>query len=164
MIKKEITVNDFITEVENSYLKYFTNSKIIVKLDTRLYKNIYVKCLLSNNINECSSRIIENDMMSISFMIDQEGRELNKDINTESVLPTNLQIKVLDNSYLIKPENQYLCYSRRKLNYRKTKGDAKKIINTLDKYFNKLHEELKKDIENNNIHDNHIDLLKSKLI
>lgn len=162
-MKNKLTVNELLQGIEKSYRKYFTDSKCIVQLDTKLYNSIFIKCLMANNKNEVHGGYFENDMLHISFMIDAEGKELDKTITIDSVLPENLQIKVLDNSYLIKPENNYLCYSSRKLSYRKTKGNADKLLKTFDKWFKKLSEELKKDIESNNIHDDHINLLNSKI-
>lgn len=161
---ENIKVGEFLNEIEGTYNKYFTDSKCIAKLNTSLYNSISVKCLLANNKSECINGYFENDMFSISFLIDVDGKELDKSISLDSVLPKNLQIQVLDNSYLIKPNDKYLCYSRRKLSYRKTKGDGEKLLKTFDKWFKKLSDELKNDINNSNIHDNHINLLTSKLI
>lgn len=163
MTNKNIIMKDFLQEIEKTYGKYFTNSKCVVEFGS-LYKSIYVRCYLVNNKNESINNIVQNDMFSISFSIKTENGEFSKDINLESLVPENLVIEVTDNSYTIKPELQYMAYGRRKLNYRKTKGDSTKLLKTFDKYFKKLSEELKKDIEENNIHDNHIQLLKEKLI
>lgn len=163
-MENKITVQDFLENIQKSYGKYFTDSRCVVGLNKSLYRSISVRCLLSNNNSEVASGIWQNDMFSVAFMIDIEGKEFDKDITLDSEIPKNLELKVLDNSYLIKPQDKYLCYSSRKLRYRKTKGDATKILSTLDKYFKKLNEELKKDIDNKEIHDKHIELLKSKII
>jgi len=163
-MENNMTVQNFLENIQKSYGKYFTDSRCLVGLNKSLYRSISVRCLLSNNNSEVANGIWQNDMLSVAFMIDVEGKEFDKDITLNSEVPNNLELKILDNSYLIKPQDKYLCYSRRKLRYRKTKGNATKILNTLDKYFQKLNEELKKDIANEEIHDNHIELLKSKIV
>lgn len=157
-------VNEFLKEIEGNYNKYFTNSKCHTKLSTSLYHDIDVRCYLANNENECVNGYWENDMLSIIFSIETEEGEFPKDVNLYSDIPENLILKIHDKSYLLKSENQYLAYGRKNLSFRKTKGNSKKLINTLDKYFKKLHDELLNDIEKDNIHKDHISLLKNKII
>lgn len=163
-MKNQLTVNELLQGIEESYRNYFTDSKCIAKLNTNLYSSISVKCLLANNRSEVANGYYENDMFNIAFMIDAEGKEFSKDITIDSVLPDNLQISIIDKGYLIKPDNKYMCYGSRKLNFRKTKGDPAKLLKVFDKWFSKLYEELKNDIANDNIHSEHINLLNEKLI
>lgn len=157
-------VQDFLNEVENTYSKYFTNSRCEVTLSTKLYRDIYIRCYLANNKRECANGYFENDMFNICFMLDTENGELEKSITLVSELPNNLRLKSVSKGYLTKPENDYLAYSHRNLSFRKTTGDYKKILKSLDSFFSKLSTQLKKDISEDNIHKHHIDLLKSKLI
>ena len=69
----------------------------------------------------------------------------------------------LNSSYLIKPTNEYMVYGRRRLPFRKTRGDEDKIITTFKKYVGNLHKALLEDLEQGNIHENHITLLKQKI-
>lgn len=161
---ENITVRDFLNEVKETYSNYFTDSKCDTRLITNLYNSIFINCYLANNKSECINGYFENDMFNVMFTIDTENGAFGKDIDLDSELPSNLKLEAKYKSYYIKPENEYLAYSSRKLNFRKTKGDYKKIINSLDKFFDRLSEELKTDLANDKIHSNHIDLLKEKLI
>ena len=153
-------VNQLLESIKENYKKEFPNSIIKAEFNNSLgsYKSIYVKCYLAGNKDEFMHGIPQNDMFNITFF----GHSLPKELEIDSELPENFSLECSDKSYLIKPDSQYLCYSRRKLSYRKTAG-AEKNIKSLDKFFKKLKEELQKDLENNNIHDNHIELLKEKL-
>lgn len=152
-------VNQFLETIKESYVKEFPNSKIIAKVNKGLGTSIYIKCYLAGSKEELYNGIAQNDMFNITFWM----HEQNENISIEGELPENLYLECTEKSYLIKPDTEYMCYGRRKLSYRKIAG-AEKIINSLDKFFKKLRLELEKDIENNNIHDNHINLLKEKLI
>ena len=152
-------VNQFLETIKESYKKEFPESMIIAKVNKGLGNSIYIKCYLAGNEKEFHNGISQNDMFSITFWM----HKLSNEINLESELPENLYLECSDKSYLIKPDTEYMCYSRKNLSYRKTLG-SEKIIKSLDKFFKKLRSELEKDIKENNIHDSHIQLLKEKLI
>ena len=65
--------------------------------------------------------------------------------------------------YLVKPTNKYNYYESKKVAFRKTQGNADKIITTFKKYVENLHKALVEDLKQGNIHENHITLLKQKL-
>ena len=88
-------------------------------------------------------------MFSISFVI----REKNDTYDFEN----------LSKSYLIKPQNKYLAYSRTMLKFRKINGDEQKIAKGFEKFIKNLKEQLQSDINNDLIHKNFIELLKSKI-
>lgn len=159
MIMKELT-----QEIERSYNKYFKNSKCFVNFSKNLYSSISINCFLANNKEELTNGYWENDMFSIRFSIDTERGQFSKDIDINSEVPENLKLEANAKSYVLRPSVSYMAYDRKKLSFRKTIGDSKKIIATLDKFFKKLHEELEKDLQLNLIHDNHKNLLIEKLI
>jgi hypothetical protein len=68
------------------------------------------------------------------------------------------------NYYTTKPQNKYCVYSNSYLPFRKQKGTPEKLLNILDAYFAILNKALKEELNNNNIHDNYIAILKEKLI
>ena len=118
--------------------------------------NINIRCFLSKDETECSNRIRLNDMFSIALTISLP------DLCEE--LPENLTLEYSYKSYLTKPTNEFCVYGRRQLKTRKTKGTPEKIIKDIDKFFNNLYSCLLEDINNNNIHENHITLLNQKII
>ena len=65
--------------------------------------------------------------------------------------------------YNVKPTNKYLVYENKKVAFRKTQGNEEKIITTFKKYVEKLHNALVEDLEQGNIHENYIELLKKKI-
>ena len=98
-------------------------------------------------------------MFRITFNISLHGKF---DYDNDE-LPEELVMEAWANSYLIKPDNTYLCYESRKIPYRKTKGSAEKLIATADKFFGKLYDMVLEDFNNGNIHDNYIELVKENL-
>lgn len=154
---------EFIEQIKNSYNTYFEDSKIFIRLSTNLYRSIDFSCFLANNKNELSGGYWENDMLSIRFSIDTEQGQFNKNIDLESELPENLKLETWDKSYLLAPTNKYMAYDRKQLKFRKTKGNDIKLLKTIDKFFNYLHDEIENDLENNLIANNYIDLVKEKL-
>jgi hypothetical protein len=162
----KMNITEFKTQLEKSYAKYFTNSKIKIQ-NNCLGEGFNISCYLVNNIDEAINRIIQNDMFNISFEIITQTDNSNyfkPKITTLAELPQGLVLNIWHKSYITKPDNKYYVYGRKYLNYRKQKGTAEKILIILDKYFSMLNSELKKEIQNNNIHDNFIELLKTKLI
>ena len=155
-------MNELITNIENSYYRYFPDSKIFVKFST-FYPSISVKCYLAGDKTENISNYWNNDILNIQFMISGENfREFSRDINQES----ELNIVSLENnykSYHIKPDSPYMVYSRRKLSFRKVQGNSEKIIKSLDDFFKKLKKSLLDDLNNGNIHKNHLDIARVKL-
>ena len=156
-------------EITKEYNKILPNSKIRFMDFTVYHKNInneYVKkidsitvrCFLAKDQSECINNYFDNDMFNISFNIKFKNNIYhNTDILQDMILIN------YNKSYLIKPDNQYMAYSRTMLAFRKTEGDAKKIIKALSKFFSNLKTSLTDDYNNNVIHDNHIELLKAKL-
>lgn len=159
-------MNDFIEEVEKSYMKNFPESSCFVRYNGNLWRSISIDCKIAKNIDEVANRIWMNDMLHISFSIATDKGQLPKGIEESSELPENLMLEVERKFYMIKPiaSEPYVAYSSRSLSFRKTKGNAEKIIKTLDKYFKTLREQLEKDLSDGAISDSHIELLKSKLV
>jgi len=156
-------INELMQAIENTYSKHFPLSRISVDYVGNIYRSISIVCYLAGDSTEVYNKIWRNDMLNIRFSIDAESGEFEKGTTEESELPENLKIEVNCKNYLIKPNNSHLVYSRRELKYRKTKGNAKKIIATLDKYFIKLKLQLQEDLKDEMITDNHKELVLTKI-
>lgn len=161
-MNKQTTIKEFLNLVENTYNKHFPNSICQATLYKGLGTSISINCYLAGNKEELINGYVQNDMFSIRFWMHENENNL-QNATLETILNDNLKIECDAKSYTIKPDNDYMCYGRKKLSYRKTTGDYTKILKSLDKFFSKLKDELKKDLEDNKIHDNFKELLVNKI-
>lgn len=155
--------SELIKAIETTYGKYFPDSKIDVILSSSLYRVIYVKCYLAGNNSEVSNGIWDNDILNVLFTIlGENSAQLPKGINQD----TELSVISLENEhkdYLTKPESKFFVYGKRGLSFRKVQGIPEKIVKSLDVFFARMKESLQNDLNNNNIHDNHVKTVNSKL-
>lgn len=161
-MNKQITVNEFMQLVKETYSKQFPNSICEVNLFKCLGTSITINCYLAGDKKELYNGYVQNDMFSIDFWMHESENGL-KGATLESVMSDNLLIECRAKSYRIKPDNKYICYSSRNLSYRKTSGDYTKIIKSLEKFFIRLKTQLNKDLEENQIHDEFKQLVIKKL-
>ena len=137
-----------LTEV---YEGIFKNSKIAITKNSFSGDNVlWVQLLLAQNEQEEINGYFCNDMFSILFKITK----------TEE---NNYIIENENSRYLVKPTNKYLVYESKKVAFRKTQGNEDKIITTFKKYVGNLYKALLEDLEQGNIHENHLELVKEKL-
>lgn len=135
-------------QLKEIYIKYFKNSKIdVITMSNNKY---YIRLLLAQNEREEINGYFDNDMFNINFRLYINDEN---DFTLENVI----------SRYFIKPTNQYLVYESKKVSFRKTKGNKDKILQSFEKYVQKLYTELTEDLKNGNIHNNHIELLTKKL-
>ncbi len=127
-------VDAFLEEVERLYHRYFPRSRIDAVAPRILGRySIFIRCYLAGDGKEVPYGIWDNDMFNVRFHIDlTDDRQFYDPIVLESRV-----------SFIwIKPESQYLAFSRAKVPFRKTKGDTRKILQALDKYFARLKDTL----------------------
>ena len=133
------------------YNEVFKNSKIEISKNSFSGNNVlWVQLYLAQNENEEINGYFINDMFSILFKITK-------------VEENNYIIENEHSRYNVKPTNKYLAYENKKVAFRKTQGNEEKIITTFKKYVGKLHNALVEDLEQGNIHENYIELLKKKI-
>lgn len=157
-----MNTKNFMREIEKTYNKHFPLSKCFVNY-SGFYRSISVSPVLAGNRDEVSNGIWENDILNIRFLIDNNGNEFGNDV-FEGDLPETITLECDGKSYMIKPDNQYMAYGRRKLSFRKVQGNAEKIIFALDKFFASLKKSLSEDLNADNIHDKkHLEICKAKL-
>ena len=162
-----MNVAQFKDELKRVYAKYFEGSALRIESTHGIYRNIVIQCFLIKDSTEAINRIAMNDMFRISFSITHNGNEFSRDEyikNNEMLLPEDLRMEKYDNSYFIKPESHYHAYSQKSISFRQAQGNARKIIDTFEKFIQKLSKQLHDDLENGLIHDNHVELLKKRLI
>ena len=151
---------EFKNEVMDGWKKEFPESKIEVRGEKCLGSSIWITCYIAKDRTETAHGIMDNDMLGMKYVI-----HLKDTFNFESdELPEWLFMEVLGNSYEVKPTNEYYyCANKKATKARKTKGNAEKIIKTLNKNFKELKENLIEEVKNDNILEDHIELLKKKL-
>lgn len=137
-------------KLELVYKEFFKESKI--KLSRSSFRNnvLFVQLFLAKDEKEEINGYFDNDMFSITLKITDNGQG-------------NYTMEKFSSSYLIKPISEYMAYGRKQLPFRKTQGNEDKIIAIFKKYVERLHEALLEDLEQDNIHENHVRLLKEKL-
>ena len=137
-------------KLELVYKEFFKESKIRLSRSSFMNNVLFIQLYLAKDEKEEINGYFDNDMFSITFKITDNGQG-------------NYTMEKLSSSYVIKPISEYMVYGRKQLPFRKTQGDEDKIIATFKKYVERLHEALLEDLEQDNIHENHVRLLKEKL-
>ena len=139
------------SKLELAYKEVFKNSKIAIMKNSFSGDNVlWVQLYLAQNEQEEINGYFDNDMFDIIFKITKTAED-------------NYIMENVQNRYLVKPTNKYLVYEGKKVAFRKTQGNEDKIITTFKKYVENLHKALLEEMENNNIHDHHIELLRVKM-
>lgn len=150
---------EFTENINQVYSEKFAHSACIVRPYKCLGRYIYIDCMLAENLNEVSYGIAGNDMFKISFCIDLPD---NFNFETDE-LPENLTMEAKANSYVIKPENEYLYCNLKKIPYRKSKGTAEKLVSIFGKFVDKLYAQLVEDLNGGNIHKDFKTLVETKI-
>lgn len=137
-------------KLELVYKEVFKNSKIVLSRSDLAKNVLWVQLYLAQDKSEEINGYFDNDMFSIIFKIRENGEN-------------DYTMEKLNSSYLTKPTSEYMAYGKRQLAFRKTQGDEDKIITTFKKYVGNLHKALLEDLEQGNIHENHLELVKEKI-
>ena len=138
------------SKLELAYKEVFKDSKIVLSRSDLAKNVLWVQLYLAQDKSEEINGYFDNDMFSITLKIRENGEN-------------DYTMEKLNSSYLTKPTNEYMAYGRRQLAFRKTQGNEDKIITTFQKYVENLHKALLEDLEQGNIHENHITLLTQKI-
>ena len=138
------------SKLELAYKEVFKNSKIVLSRSDLAKNVLWVQLYLAQNEQEEINGYFDNDIFGITLKIRENGEN-------------DYTMEKINSSYLIKPISEYMAYGRRRLPFRKTRGDEDKIITTFKKYVGNLHKALLEDLEQGNIHENHITLLTQKI-
>ena len=154
-----VTVRWFLEQAEDLFKSYFPDSECVATLRTNLGNHITIDWFLSADKSECAHGLRQNDMFHICFAINDIGGA-----GMDDTLPENLVMEMWDKMYYIKPENNYLAYEFRDLPFRKTKGDAKKLLQTMTRYARTLKEYVLNDYELGQIHPNYIQIVEDKVV
>lgn len=147
----------FKTEIEKAFRNKFRKSYCGCRIYDCLGKSITIDCHMAENTSECPNNISGNDMMKICLAIQLPNGWSNSD-----ELPENLTMESWENSIKVKPSTDYLYCDCKKASYRKTKGDAKKIIIAFEKFVDRLYNLIREEYQSENLLDYDMSLIKEK--
>lgn len=155
-----MTFEEFKARLQEIYHSKFPDSLCSVKLVKMLGRAITIDCFLANDISELSHGYWQNDMFKISFWI----HNMPNDFEVDDVLPNVMTLTNDSSHILISPENKYLAYDSVKVPFRKTVGNADKLISAFKKYVDRLYDIVNQQIANNKIPNNFVDIVNRKII
>ena len=155
----DMTISEFLTAVKEVYAKYFPDSVCGAKFSSSVTPSIFINCYLAGNQSELSGGYAVNDLFHCSLCIFIKDRKATKD----SLFGEQTLEMANGSSILTKPDNKYCVYGSVKVPFRKTTGDAKKLLNYFDKYVRKIRDVLKEQLAADNIPNDYVDLVKQKL-
>lgn len=120
-------------QIKDLYHRYFKDSCVRFWMyDNTPY--MWMRFYLAGSQNEMINGYFENDCFHIDF-----------EINT---CYEGYTLKARAKSFFIKPIfNKYNCYDSRDIAFRQVKGDFNKLLAGLDKFFNRLHEQVIIDLD-----------------
>lgn len=139
-------IREFLEEVKKTYNSYFPNSRCVAKLSTNLGSAVFIDCFIANSLEEEPNKITGNDMFHIGFVIHMDRETLDDEFETHTIQTTS-------NYIAVKSSNRYLAFDAVKIPFRKTTGDAKKIISAFDRFVDKLYTITKQQYESGNLTD-----------
>ena len=154
----EMTIEEFMQKVKAIYAKHFPDSRCHVQLTKNLGCAIFIDFYLAKDSSEVFNGYAVNDMFQCGFDIFLEGR---KELN--DLMPDSMVLEAMKSVIKIRPENRYLAYDTVKIPFRKTTGNAKKILAALEKYVTRLASIVHEEYDKDTISDGYKDLLDSKI-
>jgi hypothetical protein len=155
---QQCTIGEFCEEVKRTYHKYFPDSMCVARMKNILGNSIFIDCFIAGDESEFPNGYAENDMFNIKFNIDTRDA---KSVDDEFGIRT---IECYSKSFYTAPPSRFLAYGRHDLQFRKTTGDARKIIAALDKFFKRLYDAVVMERDNDNIEKGHIDIVNRKIV
>lgn len=143
--------SEFSGKIKEVYAKRFPKSLCVCNIHNSLGGFISIDCFLAADKSEFPHFISLNDAISVKLDIDLPERK--SSWNTESELPDTLVIKALKKEIKHKPspEMSYLYCEYTRVNFRKTEGNADKIIKTFEKFVDRLYAEISKQYNAGNL-------------
>lgn len=150
---------EFENEIKAAYAAKFNKSICLCVLNTTLGGYISIDCYLAGNTDEFPHRIAENDAISVKLNID-----LPQGWKHDDELPKIMTLEALKNSIKHKPpkEEDYFYCKYTKVSFRKTTGDAEKIIKVFKKFVDRLYNAISEQYDNNNLLPDDMKLFKNK--
>lgn len=160
-----MTYSEFKNKVTEMYKVEFPNSAVAFNIGSLGRDSFFITFYLAGNQSEFPNRIAQNDLFNISFQVLQniDRYEDGIEIKDDAELPDTLILDAFDKSILTKPDNKYMAYGSVSLPFRKTTGNADKIINTLQKYIKLVKSKVTDLVAQDLIPDDRVEFVKGKL-
>ena len=150
-----MTIREFCEEIKAVYAKYFPYSECVTIFNPD-WRYVGIVCYLSADASETSYNIRNNDMFHVGFSVDIRKNATIDDEMTDTVMESN------HHDFTINPTNPYCVYGSYNVPYRKTKGNAEKIINAFDRFVERLYNAVVNEYTNGNIHKDFTEIVKAK--
>lgn len=131
-----MNANDLYERIKESFYRYFPNSYIGGGFSTHLGTSIHVWITLGKDKSEYSNGIIQNDPMHANFFIYGMDREGNLSDTLEAESSHGMGV-------MIPSSNPMYVYDTVKVPFRKTKGNADRILKAFDVGFSRLYDTVK---------------------
>jgi len=98
-------------------------------------------------------------MFKICFWI----HDIPNNFEPDDIMPDTMTLTNSNSYMLLTPPDHYLAYGSVKIPFRKTVGNADKIINAFKKYVDRLYDIVNQQIAEGNIHKNFQDIVNAKI-
>ena len=130
------------------YAAKFPKSLCVCKIHNTLGGYINIDCYLGAGVDEFPHRIKENDAINVKLNID-----LPRGWEHDDELPDTMTFEAIRNSIKHKPpqDESYLYRKYTKVSFRKTTGDAERIIKAFTRFVDRLHNEISEQYANDNL-------------
>lgn len=131
------------------YAAKFPKSLCVCKIQNTLGGYINIDCYLGAGIKEFTNGIAQNDAISAKFDISLPRGEW----GDESELPEEMKIRALNHAVKHKPpqDESYLYCKYTNIPFRRTTGDAEKIIKVFTRFVDRLHKKISEQYANDNL-------------
>ena len=138
--------NEFQERIMTAYATKFPKSLCTCTLGFGKY--IFIDCYLGAGEDEFTHRIKENDAIYTKLSID-----LPRNWTEENELPDTMTLEAIRSSIKHKPpqDESYLYCKYTKVSFRKTTGDAEKIIKAFTRFVDRLHKKISEQYANDNL-------------
>lgn len=132
-------LDSLLKDIEMLFQRTFSRSLIRTSFSTHLVPSATVTITLGDGRNEYSNGIIQNDPMHMIFMIHGMDNDGNfSELNVERIAGAGL---------MVPSEEPHLAYGRVKVPFRKTKGDANTVLRAFDRFFGKLQDAVRANLD-----------------
>lgn len=149
--------DEFKEVIEQAFMEKFNQSFCKCGIFRCLGKSITIDCMLGRNTEEWINGLNDNDMMSVKFMI-----HMPDSWNEGDELPEEMVMEALQSAIKTKPEDAIWYCAHKKVAYRKTKGNAEKLVKAFQKYVDRLYTMVIDEYKADNLMDFEKQLVKDK--
>ena len=124
-------------QLKDLYHNYFKDSALIITKGC-LTDCEFIHCYLAGSAKECENGISHNDCFQVMFHLEHKA--------------DGYQLYAVQNWFTIKPTNKYCFCDYERVNFRRVDTqDFQKIIDALKRFFERLHKQVKANIEKDNL-------------